>query len=177
MNSAVQHQWNPIQFIEERKDSSWVNGPGLIFYLINAIALWSRDSLAGIMQDPDLTGIVVSAAGIVLTAVIFRVIWVGMIFLSGLLLWRGTASRRNIDTAVAISFVPLVIPILYHIVCYFYQWQIFDAVYYASWGLSLCIMVAGIARVQKFSLVKSASTLGIPILILLGLQQLSVLMS
>lgn len=166
---------NPIRTIEEYKDTPWVNRQGFISYMIASISLWRDDSpISPLFEEPDVTGIMVTLIGILITAAIFRVIWVGLVFLLGLI-WRGQATRRNIDTVVAVSIIPLAILVFYETVCLLLHLQSYAIVDYIFFSITLWIMVFGIAYVQGFNLIKASFTVITPILIAVGLQQISIL--
>lgn len=106
MNPWVTIWTNTTETIDKFKDSDWVNRAGFLPYFvfgINAASEAEIPRLLGYGAKSEGLVLVVSIMLIVgiLAGIILKVLWVNVIFFFGKI-WKGQASRRNIDTVVSL---------------------------------------------------------------------------
>ncbi|HEY3430807.1 MAG TPA: YIP1 family protein [Cyclobacteriaceae bacterium] len=98
---------SPRLTIDRIKDSNWVNGPGLLVYLVLGINDISEADVPAFIlniQNVFMQNLSLLALGIV-WGFLYRLIWVNLMFFIGKSL-EGQATKRNIDTVLALSSTP-----------------------------------------------------------------------
>src|SRR5690606_37040046 len=90
-----------------------------------------------------------------LGGIILRAVWVSLILYFGKI-WKGQASRKNIDTVISLCLIPEVLKLVNLLFSYTIQADIEDAkinnaLTIICFLISLRILLIGLSRVQKFS--------------------------
>src|SRR5688572_6704586 len=163
MNPWLTIWTKPQETIDQIKDSEWVNGRGLIPYFLFGInsavesrftqALYFDSGFAGFAEIIAFIMLVFSLG--VLGAVFIRLVWVNLILFFGKI-WKGQASKRNIDTVLSLCLIPEFFRSLYLIVASILKGGLSDleisgAFTIVCWLIGFRILLIGLSRVQKFS--------------------------
>lgn len=160
MNPWVTIWTNTTETIDKFKDSDWVNRAGFLPYFIFGI------NAASEAEIPRLLGYGVKSEGLVpvvsimlivgiLAGIILKVLWVNVIFFFGKI-WKGQASRRNIDTVVSLCLFPEIFKLINLILNILIQdsmeeARINNALLIICYIIGFRILIIGLARVQRFS--------------------------
>jgi hypothetical protein len=146
--------------IDQFKDSNWVRRQGLLFYLIFGInATGETDILLLLGNDSSALGTLLILFTLLFSGLIFgmlfRVIWVNLIFYFGKI-WKGQATKRNIDTVIALCLIPEIFRLLSLTTSFIAEDNLEDVkinsvVTIICAFLSLRILIIGLSRVQEFS--------------------------
>lgn len=142
--------------IDQFKDSNWVQRGGLLVYFILGINTASETKIP-LLIDGASKGIYLLV--IIITGLIFglafRMIWVNVIFYFGKI-WKGQATKKNINTVLALSSIPEIFRLISLFISIFTQKDLINVQINYSLTiiclfLSLRILLIGLSRVQKFS--------------------------
>lgn len=157
--------------IDQFKDSNWVNGQGLLLYFIFGINAASESDIPRLFgYESKLEGLIIVLITIILLGLlgglILRAVWTNLIFYFGKI-WKGQASRKNIDTVIALSLIPEIFKLVNLILSYITQDNIEDAkinyvVIIICALLTFRIFIVGLSRVQKFSYAISILNVVVP---------------
>ena len=161
--------------IDEFKDSDWVQGQGLLLYFVLGLnGVGESEIPLLIASDPSLQEtflilFVLLLAGL-FAGILFRAVWVNLIFYFGKI-WKGQATKRNIDTVVALCLIPEIFRLINLTVSFiihgnFKNVQISYALTIICLLLSFRILLIGLSRVQKFGYGISVLNVIVPQLVL-----------
>ncbi len=175
MNPYYNSWFNARKIIDEKLKSDWVSDHGFIPYLIyglNSSLLQASDLLfLGSNLSFIVVALVIIAVGF-FYAIVIRVIAVNAVYFTGKL-WKGQASKNEIDTVVSLSFIPYLIVLIYSVaITIASKGDIFivsenGILTWIVYIFSLRILIFGIARVQKFSYGLSLLNAWLPQLIII----------
>jgi hypothetical protein len=143
--------------IDRLKDSNWANRQGLLIYSvvgINSVVDREMPQLLESSWSKVTFAIVVIVAGIIF-GMLVRIFWINLIFYFGKI-WKGQATKRNIDTVLALSFIPEIIRFLNLTLRFFIDdnlthIQIHEGLTIICVLVSLSILLIGLSRVQRFT--------------------------
>jgi hypothetical protein len=142
------------------------------FFGINAASESDIPKLIG--YETKAEGLIISLITIALLGLIggimLRAVWVNLIYYFGKI-WRGQASRKNIDTVISLCLIPEIFKLANLIFRYIILDSIEDAkINYAltiiCFLIGFRILLIGLSRVQKFSYGISVLNVFVPQLIL-----------
>ena len=174
MNPWITIWTKPSETIDKLKDSNWVNGQGFLPYFIFGINAASESDIPRLFgYESKLEGLIITFITIIilglLGGIIIKAVWVSIIFYFGKI-WKGQASRKNIDTVLALSLIPEIFKLVNLIISYLIHDNIEDAkVDYAvtiiCYLISFRILIIGLTKIQKFTYGISILNLFVPQLI------------
>jgi hypothetical protein len=141
------------------KDSNWVEGQGLLIYFIFGINMAGESKIPAIIgYDSSIGGklillFIILFLGL-LAGVFFRAVWVNLTFYFGKI-WRGQATKRNVDTVMALCLIPEVFRLINLILSFIVEnnlenVKINNVLTIICGLLTFKIFVIGLSRVQKF---------------------------
>lgn len=148
---------SPRKTIDQLKDSNWVNGPGLLVYIVLGINSVSEEDVPAFILNIEnvfLQNLSLICLGIV-WGLVCRLIWVNLTFFVGKSL-EGQATKRNVDTVLTLSLTPEFIKFMYLIMaCLFSGQSLIDfepsiMVYIVCAIATFFIAIVGLHRVQRF---------------------------
>ena len=137
--------------------SGWVSNYGIIPYIFYGlyVSLLKAPNLLSYNLHPVVIVLLVIALGF-FTALITRALYVNMVYYTGKI-WKGQATKNEIDTVVSLSFIPYLIVLLHTITMLLFSLGDFSSIYENNilllvvYLFSLRTILLGIAKVQKFS--------------------------
>lgn len=164
MNTWITVWAKTAKTIDHCKNTHWIDRAGLVPYFFLGLNSAIESNLPALLysetevikpQDKLLASVIILVAGI-LMGLIFRLVWVNMIFLFGKIM-KGNANKKEIDTVLSLSFIPEIFKLLYAAgIVLFNQGDWTDVtvnnlVVIICYLLTIRIMILGISRVQRFS--------------------------
>jgi hypothetical protein len=146
--------YNPIHLTDSIKDTDWVKKWGIWLYLLTGL---TESFQYAMTVDFDLSG-KLTVMFIVGTfyILILRFISINAIYFIGKL-WDGQATKRQIDTVIALGLTPEIFKFLNLIISLFSNIDnvenasINPGLFFVCAILSIRLLIIGIARIQKFT--------------------------
>jgi hypothetical protein len=153
MNPLISIWTQSGQTIDALKNSRWASRQGFIFYIISAINSAAQSRLPSFIESKlGTVALIISLA--LVGGYLYQLICVNVIFYFGKT-WNGQATKRNIDTVIALCLIPEAFKFIYLSVRFVLQQDIRDVqinnlLIIICFFLSVRILLIGLTRVQKF---------------------------
>lgn len=173
MNPYISIWFNTKKTIDEKLKSDWIYDHGLIPYLLyglnSSIEIYS--DLLFLDVNTILIIIIAIAIGFI-SALFTRAIGLNALFYFGKI-WKGKASKREIDTVLSLSFIPNIIVSSYLVIAVIVSrgdaigLSANNIIVLVAYFFSMRILILGLARVQKFSYGLAILSIFLPQLLLL----------
>lgn len=172
MNPYINIWFKTRKTIDDKIQSNWVHDYGFTPYLIYGLtlAIETYSDLLFLKFNTILILIIAIALGFV-SAIITRAIGVNILFYIGKI-WKGKASKSEIDTVLSLSLIPNILVSSYLVLAMalsFGEVMTFkenNIIVLVMYFFGLRILIFGIARVQKFSYGLAVLNIFVPQLII-----------